>query len=79
MAGCWVNNEGVAGDVDHASGASLLAAGAPSRSASAWDLDDLLTMVKQEGRQAGAEAAGSLDRPAATRPGKWLVANPSSC
>jgi hypothetical protein len=31
----------------------------------AWDLDDLLTMAKEEGRQPGAEAAGSLDRPAA--------------
>jgi hypothetical protein len=71
-----LGDEGVTGDVGGVQGVAL-GGGAPGRSASAWDLDDLLTLVQEKGRQAGTEAAGTLDRQQ-RRPGSWLVANPSS-
>ena len=62
--GGMLGDEGVAGNVGGVQGVAL-GGGAPGRTASAWDLDDLLILVKKKGLQAGAEAAGTLDRPAA--------------
>jgi hypothetical protein len=71
-----LGDEGVAGDVGGVQGVAL--GGGPSgRSATAWDLDDPLAMVKEKGRQAGAEAAGTSIAQQ-RRPGRWPAANPSS-
>jgi hypothetical protein len=71
-----LGDEGVAGDVGGVQGVAL-GGGAPGRSASAWDLDDLLTMVKEK----VARPAPKLPAPSIAqqrRPGRWPAANSNS-
>ena len=60
-----LGDEDVAGDVGGVQRVAL-DGGAPGQSASTWDLDDLLTLVKEKARQATTEAASTLDRLAAS-------------